>query len=389
MIKAVKNFANKTKENNENMFIILSGLLNKIKAKPLYIIVIPWVAYAFYLIAFASPQFESQSQIIVKSSDKASSFDASALLGSAVSGAGYSNDSQLIEAFVKSTDMLDYLNKTIQISEHYSLPDADVFSRLNSDHTREGLLKYYLDHVEVEVDSTSSIITLKTRAFSADYATLINQTIVEHAENFINNIGNNLAKSQLAFAQSEHDIVEQKLQEAKLGILEFQSKYNVLDPTAEGAAFQQIAFSLEATLAQKKAELNTLRSMMSETAPEVLTAKRQIKALEEQIESQKSRVSDKSQGEHSLSVSEQMAQYSNLKVQLELAIQAFSSSLMTLENTRVETYQQLQHLVTIESPTHPEDNKYPEVIYNLVLVGVVLFMLFAIIRIIIATIREL
>lgn len=389
MIKAVREFANKTKENNENIFVILASLLEKLKTKPLYIIVIPWVLYAFYLIVIASPQYESQSQIIVKSSDNASSFDPSALLGGAMSGSGYSNDSQLIEAFVKSSDMLNYLNTTIQISEHYSSSEGDVFSRLNNDYTREGLLKYYLNHIDVEVDSASSIITLKTRAFSADFAKLINQTIVEHAENFINNIGNNLAKSQLSFAQSEHDIVEQKLQAAKLDILEFQSKYNVLDPTAEGAAFQQIAFSLEATLAQKRAELNTLRSMMSETAPEVLTAKRQIKALEEQIESQKSRVSDKSQGTQSLSVSEQMAQYSNLKVQLELAIQAFSSSLLTLENTRVETYQQLQHLVTVESPTLPEDNQYPQVMYNLVLVGVVLFMLFAIIRIVIATIREL
>ncbi len=53
----------------------------------------------------------------------------------------------------------------------------------------------------------------------------------------------------------------------------------MLDPTAEGAAFQQIAFSLEATLAQKKAELSTMSTMMSNVAPEVINIKREIAAV--------------------------------------------------------------------------------------------------------------
>ena len=209
------------------------------------------------------------------------------------------------------------------------------------------------------------------------------------AEEFINNINNNLAKSKLTFAKGEHEIVEQKLQQAKTEILAFQSKYNVLDPTAEGAAFQQIAFSLEATLAQKKAELSTMSTMMSNVAPEVINIKREIAALQKEVEKQKERISTAEGESEALSVSELMAQYSNLQVQLQLAIQAYSSSLITLENARVEAYQKLQHLVTVESPTLPDDNAYPTVIYNLVLFGVSLLLIYGIVRIIVATIREL
>jgi len=212
---------------------------------------------------------------------------------------------------------------------------------------------------------------------------------VEKAEQFINEINNNLAKSKLSFAKGEHEIVEQKLQQAKSSILEFQSKYNVLDPTAEGAAFQQIAFSLEATLAQKKAELSTISTMMSESAPEVINIKRQIGALQSAINEQKEKISTTDSDGNALSVSELMAQYSNLQVQLQLAIQAYSSSLITLENARVETYQKLQHLVTVESPTLPDDNKYPTVMYNLVLFGAILLLIYGVIRIVVATIREL
>lgn len=364
----------------------LNSLLKKNKTA---LLILPWVLYAFYLIVWAAPQYESQSQLIVKSSDGGSSFDPSSLLMAAGVSSGSGNESSLVEAYIQSADMIKYLDSTIQLRDHYTSDEADMFSGLSAEHKQEDFYQFYLDHVDVSVDSTSSVITLRTRAFNAEYAQVINQAIVEKAEQFINTINNNLAKSKLVFAKGEHEIVEQKLQNAKTEILGFQSKYNVLDPTAEGAAFQQIAFSLEATLAQKKAELSTMATMMSNMAPEVINIKREISALQKEVEKQKEKISTTEGQGQSLSVSELMAQYSNLQVQLQLAIQAYSSSLITLENARVEAYQKLQHLVTIESSTLPDDNSYPTILYNLVLFGVALLLLYGIARIIVATIREL
>jgi capsular polysaccharide transport system permease protein len=360
-----------------------------IKRKPISLIIIPWLCYAFYLVLWAAPQYESNSQLIIKSTDGGSSFDPSSLLMSGIGSTGVTNDSQIVVAFITSVDMLTYLDKTINIRQHYMSNEGDIFSRLPEDHSEESFYEYFLDHIEVTLDSASSVITLSAKAFNPEFAQLISETMVTHAENFINEIGNNLAKSRLAFAQGEHDVVEKKLQKAKLQLLNFQSKNKVLDPTAEGAAFQQITFTLEATLAQKRAELNTLLSMMSTDAPEVLTLKRQISAIEQQIVSQKSRINDAQGDAQSISVSELMAQYSNLQVQVELAIQAYSSSLITLENARVEAYQQLQHLVTIQSPTQPDEARYPRVLYNLILFGVMLFVCYGIVRIVVATIKEL
>ncbi|TPV56084.1 capsule biosynthesis protein [Aestuariibacter sp. GS-14] len=360
-----------------------------IKKRPLLLVVIPWVIYALYLTLIAAPKYESTSQLVVKSADGANSFDPSALLMSGVTGVATSNESQLVLAFIQSNDMLHYLDSAIRLSEHYTSSQGDFISRLSSDHSQEDFLAYYLNNIDVLINSDSSVIELSVRAFDPDYAQLINQTIVKRAEQFINEISNNLAKSRLAFAQSEHNIVEEKLQRAKLALIEFQSKYNVLDPTAEGAAFQQIAFSLEATLAQKQAELSTLSGIMSVTAPEIVSLKRQINALEKQITDQKTKINEAQAGDAKLSINQLMARYSNLQVQVELALQAYGSSLMTLENARVDTYQQLQHLVTVESPTLPDDATYPKVIYNLVLLGVLLSMAFIAIRIVIATIREL
>ncbi len=362
--------------------------LNKLKKNKLVFILAPWLLYAFYLIVWAAPQYESTSKLIIKSTDGGSSFDPTSLLGASISGVASTNDSQIIESYIKSQDMMRYLEKTLSLSSHYGADHADMFSRLPEDHSQTQFYEYYLQQISVEVDSASSVITLNVKAYTPEFAQQVNSTIVNKAEQFLNDINNNLAKSKMEFAKGEHQVVEDKLQTAKRDILAFQSKYNVLDPTAEGAASQQIAFSLQATLAQKKAELNTMETMMSPSAPEVQNIKRQIGALQQQINIQKEGFSNQVTGE-SLSVTEQMAKYSDLQIQLQLAIQAFSSSLVSLENARVEAYQKLQYLVTIESPTLPDDNAYPKIVYNLVLFGVILLILYGTARIIIATIKEL
>lgn len=363
-------------------------LIAKLKKNKLIFIVAPWLIYAFYLIFLAAPQYESESRLIVKSTDGGSSFDPTTLLAGTITGASSANDSQIIESYIQSQDMMRYLEQTLSLSEHYSSDVGDIFSRLNSHHSQIEFYEYYLDHITVEVDSASSVITLKVRGFDPEFAHKVNGAIVKKAEEFLNAINNNLAKSKMAFAKNEHSIVEEKLQAAKNELLTFQSKYNVLDPTAEGAASQQIAFSLQATLAQKQAELNSLETMMSPMAPEVQNTKRQINALRQQINLQKESFSNQ-ENDDSLSVSNLMAQYSNLQVQLQLAIQAYSSSLVSLENARVEAYQKLQHLVTIETPTLPDDNAYPRIPYNLTLFGVILLIIYGTARIVIATIKEL
>lgn len=357
----------------------------------LSMVLIPWLIYALYLTLMASPRYESTSQVIVKSTDGGSSFDPTSLLASAaaVTGGSASNDSLLVLAFIKSNDMLLFLEQNLQLSAHYTDTNIDFFSRLASNHTREEFIEYYLDRVSVEVDSASSVITIRSQAFDPAFAQQINAHIIQRAEDFINSINNNLAKSKLTFANGEHAIVEQKLQQAKMDLLAFQGKYNVLDPTAEGMASQQIAFSLQATLAQKRAELSTLSSMMSDSAPEIINIRRQINALEQQVANQKSAVVSGMGNSDGLSVSQLMAQYSNLQVQVELALQAYASSLISLENARVEAYQQIQHLVKVSSPQEPEESAYPDITYNLILFAIALLMGFAVIRIIIATIKEL
>ncbi len=169
-----------------------------IKKRPLLLIIVPWLLYAVYLTLIAAPKYESTSQLVVKSADGANNFDPSALLMSGMTGAPASNESQLVVAFIQSNDMLHYLDKAIDLSGHYTSSEGDIISRLASDHSNEAFLEYYLNNIDVLINSDSSVIELSVRAYNPEYAQLISQTIVKRAEQFINEISNNLAKSRLA-----------------------------------------------------------------------------------------------------------------------------------------------------------------------------------------------
>jgi capsular polysaccharide transport system permease protein len=359
-----------------------------IKRPIVLFVLIPWLLYAFYLVFLASPIYESQTQLILKTNDSASAFDPSSLLLGGFAGVSVSNDAKLVEAYVLSRDMLDKLDERLDMRSHYVNSGADFFSRLSALHSSEDFLKYYQQHVDVKVDQVSGVITIRAKAFEPAFAQLISLNITEQAEQFINNISNDLAKSRLAFADSEHQSIEDSLEQVKSQMLRFQSEHNMVDPSVEGAAFQQITYGLESAIAQKRAELNGLQSIMSNDAPAVVNLQRDIAALQHQINDERAKITDSQDVEQGRPMSELIAEFGNLRIQLELRTQAFAASLAALEKIRVETYQQLQYLVVVESSSLPDDNQYPKITYNLSLTAILLLLFFGIVRIVIATVRE-
>jgi capsular polysaccharide transport system permease protein len=60
-----------------------------------------------------------------------------------------------------------------------------------------------------------------------------------------------------------------------------------------------------------------------------------------------------------------------------------------LEKSRIEAYRQLKYLVIVESPTQPQEAKYPEVFYNISLFLALTLLIFGIGRIVIEKVAEL
>tara|TARA_R110002126_G_scaffold76129_4_gene190400 strand:- start:518 stop:1390 length:873 start_codon:yes stop_codon:yes gene_type:complete len=289
--------------------------------------------------------------------------------------------------------MLNYLQQHSNLKAHYQ-EYGDIFTGLSSNASSEDLLSYYIDHTTVEIDEDSGVLKILAQGFTPEFANTLTQTIVNRAEWYINSIGHQLADAQLKFIRLEHAKVEQRLRDAQKNTLAFQQKNNLLDPEAEGMALQQITYGLEGQIATKSAELKGLRSTMTEKAPQVVMLASELSALKTQLELERDRLSTQ-QGTNSniknngTSVSEVLAQFSDLKIELELALKGYTSSEVSLDKARIEAYRQLKYLVVVESATLPQNNKYPATLYNILLFAVLQLMLFGIGKIVLATVKEL
>jgi capsular polysaccharide transport system permease protein len=376
--------------------VIAHPKMAKFKRPFAIFVLLPFVLFSFYQVILASPRYESHAKLIVKEPNGMATLDPAMAIMSGFGVSSGNSDTELVKAFIYSTDMLAYIDQQLSISEHFSSTKYDFFSRLSSDASNEDKLSYFQDRVLVEIDDKSQIVSVFVQAFTPEFSHLMSKTIVARAEWFINEIGHTLAKEQLKFVQLEHALVEKRLQAVKTKLLSFQRRHDLLDPKAEGMALQQITYQIEAQIAAKRTELRTLRSSMSENAPQVLNVAAQLQSMTQQLENERGRLTDQSasedmlpEDEKNLSVSEIMARFSDYQINLELALQAYTSSQVSLEKSRIEAYRQLKYLVTVASPTVPQEAKYPQVLYNISLFLAITLMIFGIGRIVIATVTEL
>lgn len=373
-----------------------ANLVALLKRPIIILVVIPFLIFAFYQLVIASDRYESQAQMIVKEPDAASTLDPAMALLSGFGVSSGNTDTELVKAYIFSNDMLNHLEQSLQLRTHFSSSEVDIFSRLSDDASSEDFLEYYMSRIKVEIDEKSFVIRVAAQAFTSEFAHQITKEIVDKSELYINQIGNNLAKRQLEFIEQEHKIADLRFKEAKAQLISFQQRHDLLDPEAEGMALQEITYSLEAQIAAKQTELRQLLTSMSDTAPRVVQSRSELASLRQQLENERSRLTKDNQtnnllpeDEKNLSVSEILARFTDYKIEMELALKSYTSSQISLEKSRIEAYRQLKFLVIVESPTVPDDARYPDTTYNITLFLVINLMLFGIGKILVATVAEL
>lgn len=352
-----------------------------------WFVILPSIIFSIYQLLIATERFESQAQIIVQQPDAMATMDASMALLSGMGVPTGGSDTELVKAYIYSNDMVKYLNQQLDLRGHYSQDFIDYFSVIHEDDTREELFSYYKDRVKVIVNDKSGVITIFTQGFDSAYAQNLANQVVQRSEWFINSIGHQLANAQLSFVQGEHANIEKQLATAQANLLNFQHKYNLLDPTAEGIAMQKITYTIEGQIAVKQTELMAVQAIMSNKAPQVIALINELKALRGQLKTERNKLAKTGEGD--LPVSEILAKFTDFKVKMELAVQAFTSSQISLEKSRIEAYRQIKYLIVVEQATLSQESTYPKVFYNISLFILLLSMVFGISKIVISTIKEL
>jgi capsular polysaccharide transport system permease protein len=349
----------------------------------LWLVVVRFLMASLYFGLIASDRYVSQAKVIVKQADNSvgNEFNLPLLGVGASSGM---LDAKLVREFILSLDMLQYLDATISLRKHYENENADVLSRLWENDTQEGFLNYYRSHVTVVYDEQSAVLKISAQGFAPEFSQKIVETLLKHSEDYINEISHRLAKEQVGFVETELARAAEHLRQSKKEILKFQEQYELFSPTEEGGAKLQVVNELEAQLTQMEADLNNLQSYMNDTAPEILALKAKIGAVMNQLMVER----EKLVGKGNLNFGDVTAKYADLQLDLEFATDLYKTSLLSLEQARIEAYRKLKHLVVVDSPSLAEEPELPRRLYNLASILIILLLLYGVFKIALATIRE-
>ena len=346
-----------------------------------------WVVGIFciavlYFGVLVSDRYVSRADVLVKQADQIKMLpEALSILG--VGGSSH-QDVLLIQDYLQSWDLLSTLDRELDLKGHYQSHQADFFSRLSGDASREDFIEYYRKHLTLHLDDLSGVLTIELQTFDPDYSQRVVTLMLKESEQFINRLGHKMALDQLAFVEKEADRAYQRVQAEKNKVLAFQNSHQLLSPESTSSAQVGMINQIEAELVRQQTELKRLKSYMKSTAPQVVAVETSVNALNKQLQQEQGKLT----GVDKDAMNEITASYQEVQARASLAADFYKTSLISLEQARVEAYRKIKHLLVISQPTLADKAEYPRRLYNLATVGVLLCLFYGLVVMGLATLRE-
>lgn len=354
----------------------------------LVLVALPMLFGLVYFLLVASDRYVSESTIAVRqaSNDATGGLPGAALLLAGVTPPSR-EDTLYLQHYVRSLGLLQQLDAELGVRAHYSSSSGiDPLFSLPAHSSQEQFLEYYRSRVEVSFDELSSLLTIRVQAFDPAFAQKLNRAILQASERFVNENSHAIARERLRFAEVELGRASGLLEKAKAEVLGFQARNRLLDPRAQAQASVSIVAELEGSLVKLEAELSSLRTFLNDNTYQVRALRSRIDALRKQVEAERRRTTaDDARGTR---LNELTADFRALELRADFAQDAYKLALGAVENARIEASRKLKSLVVIEPSSLPQTAEYPRRAYNLATLLVVTLLLYAIVRLVLATVRE-
>lgn len=352
-----------------------------------YIVIVPIVVVTCYLWVLLPDRYVSSATVLVKESGSVAGIETGLLASVGIAAQGGNTDEQILQAFLLSPDLLRELENEFALREHYAIAWDFIFG-LGGRASLEDMLEFYRRVVTVKRDTESDLLVIDVHAYNAEYAKAIADAILSKSENFINQVGQDMAKNEMRFAKIEIDRGQQLLKLAKGKLLKFQNQHALVSPDSEGQSLISIVYELEGELAKTHAELSQSNAYLSDTAPQTVALRSKVEALSQEIFDQKKRITGIAGDSADDRLLELGITYQDLILDAELAKTLYTSALNAYELARAQAGRQLKYLIVASRPQLPEKSLFPKRGYWLISWTMIFVIVFYIIRLSIITVRE-
>jgi len=330
-------------------------------------VAVPSALFAIYMFFFASNQYHSTTAFAVRSSNSSAATEVLGMMLNSNSESTASN-SYIVTDYLQSQAAVQDLEKTLNLQEIYNRPGADPLFRMGKDLPIEEQVGYWNKMVDISFDSTSGVLYIEVRAFTAEDAVTIGQAILKRVEALVNNLSEVSRRQSVRYAEETLARAEARLKAIRKQMVSYRDLAQEVSPEDGARISMQMIGQLEQRAAAKEAEKTTLLSYLNEDSPRVRLLTEEISAIRAQIETERKQVgggrrnvsgSSTSDDHITNRLSERIADFSDLKLEEEFANKFYVTAMAGLESARQEAEQKHMYLAKFIDPTLSQDAQYP------------------------------
>lgn len=367
-----------------NKFPLLTKLWKKFNPLFWLLVILPTSCSVLYFTFWASDIYISETNFVVRTPQNQASLTG---VGSLLQNVGFSrsqDDTYTVLAFLRSREALTQVSNILPVRQYYS-DKGDFFRRFNPLGLKpedEAFYQYFQDYLSVNVDSVSGIASLRVRAFEANEAEEISLNLLKQAEMLINRLNERARKDTIMFSEQAVKKAEQDVMDSAQSLSQYRIKNGIFDVTAESEILLSSISRLQDELINIQTQLQQIQALSPQN-PQINTLKVREKSIKTEIEKQINLVLG---GGHSIAT--QTAEYQRLVLTNTLAQQQLTTAITALQNAISEADRKQLYLEVITPPSKPDLALEPHRLYNILATFFFGLLLYGIVRLLVASIRE-
>lgn len=344
---------------------------------------VPTVLVFLYLALFASPMYVSEAKFAVRSAtEQAAGLDFASQIFKTASST--TQDAAVVTEYIESPDAFERLDKELAVKAHYCDRRWDVISRLTQNPTLYDKTAFWNFVASPVLDPDTGIVTFTVRAYTPEMAQKIASHVLKQSEALVNAMNERAREDAMKLAGEEVKRAQARLTKSQKALETFRDEHAEIDPKATASGLQTLVMDLEGQRATLKAQISEMAAYMRPDAPALKTLKTRLAAVEKQLSGEKQRLAGIGAG----AMNNWVSAYEALTIENEFAQKQLVSAMTAMESARVSLLSQSKYVVTIESPTLPDESRYPRTFEFTFCVLLGLLLLFGLGSLIVASIRE-
>lgn len=356
----------------------------------IFAVVLPVIFGSIYFIMIQSDRYVAGAGFAVRGVNASGGLDVLGAFTGLASSGSTTSDSYIVLKYLKSRDLVESLQADIDLRSLYETPLADSLSRMAPGLSIEEAVDYWSSMISTSFDATSGIITFDIEAFRAADARKIADLVLQHTQELVNQLSESARRDAVAFAQSEVERAEVRLRKAMAELRAFQEREQSFNP-AESAKMQaELLGQLNGRLTEVQTRMRVLGKSVKPDAPSMIALQRQADAIKAQIDKQIQEMTGPGNvaGADGSALPDLLERYETLNGEKEFAQRAYTSSLASLEQARVEAGRRQRYLAVYSAPALPQEAVRPRRLHNAILLLFVVTCLWGIGTLVVYSVRD-